>query len=52
MTMFHQMLYFLTLKDEMTNDALQHFQKLDPDAQRPKYPSLLSEKEISGVIFD
>ena len=27
LSMFHQMLYFLTLKDEMTTDAIYHYQK-------------------------
>ncbi len=45
------MLYFLTLKDEMTTDAIDHYQK-QVGVSKNKFPSLLSDDEIQKVIFD
>lgn len=49
MTMFHQMLYFLTLKDDMKNDVKSHFAK---GGVAQEFPSLLSEDQAKSVIFD
>ena len=50
--MFHQMLYFLTLKDEMNTDAIDHNQKQVDGVNKNKFPSVLSDDEIQRVIFD
>ena len=50
--MFHQMLYFLTLKDEMNTDAIDHNQKQVGVVNKNKFPSVLSDDEIQRVIFD
>jgi uncharacterized protein involved in type VI secretion and phage assembly len=46
------MLYFLTLKDDMIGDVMDHYQKKEGGGVRATYPSLLSEDEIQKVIFD
>ena len=54
--MFHQIMYFLVLKDEMTTDA-ENF--ATNNSQIPQlanstgfFPSFLPEEEIQKVIFD
>ena len=56
LTMFHQIMYFLVLKDEMTTDA-ENF--ATNNSQIPQlanstgfFPSFLPEEEIQKVIFD
>lgn len=51
MTMFHQMLNFLTLKEDMHNDAIDHFSK-QPVDHKKQFPFLLSDVEVQKVIFD
>ena len=46
--MFHQMLHFLTLKDEVNNDAQIHYNNEEAQV----FPTLLSEEQIQKVIFD
>jgi hypothetical protein len=51
------MLYFLNLKDQVTNDALDHYSKLknqegDNYQNQPQFPALLSEEEIKSLLFD
>lgn len=51
MTMFHRMLYFLQMKEQMVADA----ENLDrnPNAAHSNFfPSILPEQEIQKVIFD
>jgi len=48
--MFHQMLYFLTLKDDVNADATENLKNQVSD--KPLFPSLLGEDEVQSVIFD
>lgn len=65
-TMFHQMMHFLVLQDEMhadadvfcnsmTNNSLENKSKdgsVNQSKQNNFFPSLLPEEEITKVIFD
>lgn len=44
------MLHFLTLKDDVTNDAQNHFNLSSHSLSL--FPSLLNEDQIQKVIFD
>ena len=55
--MFHQIMYFLVLKDEMTTDAENYASNANSSATMPNqnsgfFPSFLPEEEIQKVIFD
>lgn len=60
LTMFHQMLYFLSLKEEVAIQAQDHHVRQQTDqnnsnSQSPArafFTSLLSEEEVQGIIFD
>ena len=55
--MFHQIMYFLVLKDEMTTDAENYVSSANsvstiPNQHSGFFPSFLPEEEIQKVIFD
>ena len=56
--MFHQIMYFLNLKDEMTTDAENFVSQTSLLPQQSAnsstgfFPSFLPEEEIQKVIFD
>ena len=55
--MFHQIMYFLVLKDEMTTDAENYATTANSASTIPNhhsgfFPSFLPEEEIQKVIFD
>ena len=57
LTMFHQIMYFLVLQEEMTADAetfgTNHVSNNNSHVQSTNFfPSLLPEEEIQKVIFD
>ena len=59
LTMFHQIMYFLVLKDEMTTDAESFVsnsgnlpQFSSGNTSSGFFPSFLPEEEIQKVIFD
>jgi hypothetical protein len=47
--MFHQMLNFLTLRDEVQNEAQKHY---SAENVQESFPPLLNESQIQKVIFD
>ena len=55
LTMFHQIMYFLVLQEEMTADAetfSANVNTTNPLLTSNFFPSLLPEEEIQKVIFD